>query len=51
MITKMTTTDTVNSYVMKIGGVSVTISNNFSEKTVDIQVEPKITGGALDTQA
>ena len=51
MITKMTTTGTVNSYIIRIGGVSVTVNNNFSEKTSDIQVEAKSKGGALDAQA
>ncbi|MEI0446158.1 hypothetical protein R4J03_03735 [Brachyspira intermedia] len=50
MVTAITTTDTTNTYTTSIGGVNVTVRNNFSDKTATVEVEPKITGGALNVQ-
>ena len=50
MVTAITTTDTTNTYVTSIGGVNVTVRSNFSDNTSTIEVEPKITGGALNVQ-
>ena len=50
MVTAITTTDTTNTYVTLIGGVNITVRNNFSENTATVEVEPKITGNALNVQ-
>ena len=50
MVTAITTTDTTNTYTTSIGGVNVTVRSNFSDNTSTIEVEPKITGGALNVQ-
>lgn len=50
MVTAITTTDTINMYTTSIGGVNITVRNNFAENTATIEVEPKITGGALNVQ-
>ncbi|WP_295156805.1 hypothetical protein [uncultured Brachyspira sp.] len=50
MVTTITATETTNVYVTSIGGVNITVRNNFSDKTATVEVEPKITGGALNVQ-
>jgi len=51
MTTKITMSGITNSYNQTIGGVNVTVNSNFSEKTTTIEVEAKVTGGALHVEA
>lgn len=50
MVTGITGSNSTNTYVQSIGGVSITVRTNFAEQTASVEVEPKITGGALNVQ-